>query len=214
MGNNFSKGINPKVKSIRFYPQDENPIVDEEAGVYADDSGVVTHKDIIFPPVVLNSIADSFLVSEFPTENHGSDSSLELIQEGPSLNHVILKFDLSTLVSCSSAILKLRETFGGSGSFGVHPITKDWIEGQVTWNNAKTADPWSSAGGDYGTLITSKTVVSSADNLVDITSWVQSIISGGTNYGLICIPGASTNCFFASKENATVAYRPTLTVTP
>lgn len=154
----------------------------------------------------------------------------------------LIKFDLSSIPSSAtitSATIELTLTNTRNGtptkSFGVHKVTKAWGEGtktgidgatattgEATWSYSAYSTAWTAAGGDYTATPTDTQAV--AANIGgkyswDIASMVQEwVANAATNQGMIFVevsPQSTVNGTkdFGSKEHATAASRPKLTVT-
>lgn len=108
-----------------------------------------------------NPTADSWMDYSFPTVNYGSAAYLLMgvKYSGPTktgLRRPIFRFDVSSLpggVSITTAKLTLEVIAydgGGAGSKASRCTRENtWVEGEVTWDDYKSATAWTSAGGDY-----------------------------------------------------------------
>lgn len=167
--------------------------------------------------VNLSATDDSYVRSGQPNQNYGTDDVMNLNDDRDGL----VRFDLSTIPAGStitSATLTLTATsLGGTNAtknYGVHRILTDWDEGTVTWN-----DPGSTVGTHFSASASDiVTVATAGPQEWDITSDVQAYSLGtATNYGWRVIwesnpQGSSRQADFATKEHATTAYHPVLTV--
>jgi hypothetical protein len=96
-------------------------------------------------------------------------------------------------------------------NISVYPLTQSWVEGEVTWNERNSGNPWSSGGGDYDNtrevnLDVGTTGCWHSFNITDIVQdWVDGVIP---NHGLIFIANAveiGENARFYSSDYATDA---------
>lgn len=109
-------------------------------------------------------------------------------------------------------IAKQRKVVNGAASqVDIHPITVDWTETGVTWAN-------SNANYDASKKVSSTPpMTANIDTNFDIKTLVQDMVNGVyPNFGFMIKQGdeikPSINRTFCTKENETVAYRPTLTI--
>ncbi len=110
---------------------------------------------------------DSYVAENAATTNYGTSTVIRAGDEGgktTNTDRMLLYFDASSLVGAGvvgSDITAVTLTYysqGGSGSgsppyqHGIYKLKntrQDWVEGEVTWNIYKTANSWTTAGGDY-----------------------------------------------------------------
>ncbi len=112
---------------------------------------------------------------------------------------IVLKFDR---VSCAllKAELVLVAKSGWDVMIRAYPLKSEFDEGQVTWNQARTGQPWS--GGDYDTSeqLDHKyfSFLSSGQEMrLDVTSWAKS----GGEYLILDSGGSDGNATFYSRES-------------
>lgn len=166
------------------------------------------------------------------TENYGACNILYLNGATTSpKQRMLLKFDISSLpvnATISNSTLRLVKIGGNntSRSVSVHRITNDWTEGAgvcagtvgpVSWQQRVTSTNWTTAGGDFAASATASTnVAGNAAYTWNVTSLVQDWYNGThNNYGLLTkftTENVNEERQFASKENATTANRPVLSV--
>ncbi|MCP2249652.1 RHS repeat-associated core domain-containing protein [Lentzea aerocolonigenes] len=109
----------------------------------------------------------------------------------------------------------------GSGAiFDGHPLTKSFVENQVTWNRASTATAWTAPGGDIGAAGDNVSGITNDPNrhIWDLTAAAQGWVDNpATNYGyevkLRDENGPTQRVLFLSDEAAEPHLRPKLTVT-
>lgn len=155
---------------------------------------------------------DSYTSSSSPSNNYGSQSSLDVI--GPGVNSYI-RFDLTALPAgltgsnVGKATVRLNvDGVTSSGTFDVYEVTKSWAEGTITYNNAPP----------LGAKVTSGVMIpTSKRNFidVDVTQAMQDWLNGVQgNYGIALVPssGSSISVSFDSKENTSTSHDPELTV--
>ena len=136
----------------------------------------------------------------------------------------LLRWSLSGIPAGSivqSASITLRTLDGTTHTYNVHQLLRSWTESQVTWQNAATGSPWATAGAmgatDRGPVVGTvtggvgnRTITLNSAGVAMVQSWVD----GGTNAGVVIAHATNTNGIdFASSEDATLAYRPKLTIT-
>lgn len=143
--------------------------------------------------VTFNVDSDTALLSDFPTTNVGSSTTILV----SSVANSLIKFDISSIPASQtilSATLSLtRDNAGTPTVIGAYRMVRDWVEAEATWNIAQTAVNWGTAGAnntssDYDpTLIRQwgyETAANETKN-ADITSVVSDWYDGThTNYGI------------------------------
>jgi hypothetical protein len=141
-------------------------------------------------------VEDSFLQSSNPDTNYGSVSYLS-----GDLDHYIFKFDFPSsldgkrIVSAELTFYLWSQDINQENQFmQLYRVSKEWNESAVTWNDANTALPWSSPGGDYDAFVADVPLDSNTgdhsfiDPPIDITSTVQDWIRDkADNYGLLLV---------------------------
>ncbi len=186
--------------------------------------------------VVLDAAADAYVSSNTPLTNYGQSANL-LVQSSVNRNTCTsvsyLKFDLSSVGgTASKAVLNLTSLAKSSASSATITIqllrdsADAWVEGTGgTSRGSSNGITWSNAVNGYGqtlTLTLSAAQLKNTNSLaIDVTRLIsQSFNTNGVASFVIKAvstfgrgPVQATSMTFASSENATVAYRPTLTVT-
>jgi hypothetical protein len=143
----------------------------------------------------------------------------------------LLRFDVSSLpagATVQSASLTLYVTSRSNSNTmtaAVYPVLRYWNAGYATWATVDGSIAWTTAGCNgmgtdrSGTAAASVTfnVASGSVTTPDLTALVQGWVDApASNYGVLLRPqgGAGiVNYYIASAQNATLAYRPKLTVT-
>ncbi len=177
-------------------------------------------------------VADSYMLAGGPTTNYGSSVRLTVCGYADlgagNVMRPVIKFDLSAIptnATIGGATLYVYSydaaaVRGSSGTYGLYPLTRAFVENQVTWNVAATGTDWTTAGGDF-----SGTADATADKegtagvwyAFDVSSRVQDMISDpSSNYGWIikCTDEDLHNQDrFSSSDNSDVQHRPKLVIT-
>ena len=109
-----------------------------------------------------------------------------------------------------------------AGTYGIYALLRDWVESQVTWNEAAAGAPWGAAGAlgaaDRGTTSLAAASGGTGSQTINFNTagvaLVQAWLSGTTaNRGLVVADPNSTDGFdFDSREAAVPANRPKLTL--
>lgn len=106
------------------------------------------------------SAKDTLLYEYNATTNYGSDIELQVFDRAGLTQRSLLEFDISGLpagVTITGVSLLLNyERFAYNDPVGktiwAYKLTRtDWVELQATWNIYKTANNWTTPGGDYVT---------------------------------------------------------------
>ena len=102
---------------------------------------------------------DATIQDIYPTLNFGSDTTLWAGYQDAdaSINRAVLAFNVSGGTpdegwTSDSAKLKIRGTTEITTTnyyVYIYTLFREFTESQVTWNNAETGVPWTTAGGDY-----------------------------------------------------------------
>jgi hypothetical protein len=163
-----------------------------------------------------NSVTlDTCVYSLTPGNGYPSDSVLQVgVNSSNFILRSLLKFDLGLIpnnVVINSATLNLRQTASPSANkpFSIHAVTQSW-DNTATWN----AQPTFST--TYKVDVTNPPAGLDAYTF-DITNIVQAWVDGAiTNHGIMLKSAnestPNTQRVFASFDNGTVAYQPTLTI--
>lgn len=182
----------------------------------------------------LNSIYDAELNAQLPTANAAYVAEVRIVRGGPAGSHrAVFWFDFGQVPAgktLKSATLQLTvaNNPGLSKNLAVHRISqaanRKWEEPQVTWNEFKNANAWSTPGGDFVATATDTKAIQ--DNTLSGTTLSYNVLADAqsfysmpaTNYGwLIKDPLDSTNpsgesVYIATRENTTIA-KPVVVVT-
>ena len=106
------------------------------------------------------------------------------------LRHALLKFDTQNTMPggsrITSATLTLTLKSAGADAtrtVSVLPITNSFVQEEANWNLRRAGYAWTTAGGDFGSLATTKTVSNVAGSKVSInvTALVQAAVSGASS---------------------------------
>lgn len=144
-------------------------------------------------------VDDAFLDSAHPTTNYGSTQYVSVCER------YIVKFNFPAelngkrIISAKIAFYGWAQTGFPAGEYlTLYRITSNWIENQVTWNNAASGQAWTTPGGNYDSSVVGTAEFAGGGDHdffpeIDITGLVQQWISGTIeNYGVILIDTSST----------------------
>lgn len=166
---------------------------------------------------------NTWIESNEPTLNHGSDPLLSLRADNNSDRRVLLKFDLSSLSGLPIADAKLyfyiNSTSGATIS--LYGISRYWDASQATWKLAETGTEWTNVGGDYN-VVPLISVVKTSDAYcrvqLDITTLFRDWPTPNAENGIILIAAGTPGDISISSSRATAyPYPPILlliTTTP
>lgn len=146
---------------------------------------------------------DTYVRSNSPTSNYGSQSSFYVKEVGTDLRHGLIKFDLSGQSgTVTSARLRLVPLSSVAPRINIFKITSgSWSESTFTWNNLGSLS-WSLF--DMFFDLPGNGAVAT----IDVTDAVT--LGGEVSFGFSAGPGETM--FFGSKEHSTTSYRPVLEV--
>ena len=163
--------------------------------------------------------------------NEGDDKAkngaLTTLQVQSLLNfdqRTIVRFDLSPALSAgikSATITLFMSTVpSATRTYTAHRVTRLWHEPKTSWKDRAQAGTWATPGGEFNPTATDSvsTPATTGDMSWTITSNVQAWYSGTPNHGTLIkdsiegVDPAFTG-IFSSKEDATEANRPKLTLT-
>ncbi|MGW0631039.1 golvesin C-terminal-like domain-containing protein [Streptomyces sp. NPDC002758] len=143
----------------------------------------------------------------------------------------VLKFPTSSLPSTARVLdaqvqaesTITTNTGGGSASYELHGLTKDFDEATATWNNATSITAWTTAGGDYSATVNDADTGFTNDPVRhwwDATSLTQGWINTpSSNHGVLIkvrdesTTGPQERSVFLSSETSEPQLRPQLVVT-
>ncbi|HUW82308.1 MAG TPA: Calx-beta domain-containing protein, partial [Phycisphaerae bacterium] len=154
------------------------------------------------PPVIgeltLSPTKDAYVVNFSPDSNYGA--STQLVVTGYDLDpyyevqRTFAQFNVASIApgtSISSAKLRLFtwSENGGSAVYAAHQLTRDFVEGEVTWNSYASGQAWTNPGGDYSAPVVGQCTKDPTAIDVwmewDVTAVVQSWVDNpASNYGL------------------------------
>jgi hypothetical protein len=168
--------------------------------------------------------ADSWLDGVNPGTNHGASATLQVQARTGQAQRTLVMFDLSIVPNAGikSATLTLNMVSAPSNArtYSANLVTSFWNEPDVTWTNRVATTPWGAAGGDFDGTVSSNAAIPTAVAPVswNVTTMLQTWYNGTANYGFLIkdnteVDGTARTTQFSSKEDATAANRPTLTLT-
>ncbi len=165
---------------------------------------------------------DTALMLTNPTTNYGSAAGTTAgFYTAPGQEErSLLQYDLSayagyTVNSATLYMYRYYKYSSGTLSADVHRVTVPWLEGEATWNSAKTGVTWSQAGGDYDpTVIANNVLPSTTINAWfswDITDLVQDWVDGTyDNEGLLVkqtsFAGYTYSAFYSKEYGSNASY--------
>lgn len=131
----------------------------EIRGIYNKGTGIVYSTEV---DVVSTNNADSFIRSQTPTTNLGTDTTFSVQGDTSQTYRALARFTLPAISgSITSARLYLyvvnKGTNSQSGNIEAHELTQTgWTETGVTYDKYDGTNNWSSAGGDFSSTIIHK----------------------------------------------------------
>jgi uncharacterized repeat protein (TIGR02543 family) len=167
----------------------------------------------------LTAVADTYINEASATQNYGSETVFSIWNRTSNRRNGLLRFDLSSIpvgATITSATLDFISNNGQSGTVEIYEATNSWTEGGATWNNSSslvgsTSYGSATAPGTAGSAVPSISL--NASGIAKIQSWVDAP-SGNHGFGLkTSNANPNQNIDLRSREHATEADRPRLTVT-
>jgi len=136
--------------------------------------------------------ADASLDENSPNTNRSSGPVLNVRSWAAGDFRVLVRFDLSSITpgtAITSADLELcLDRISGDQStrtYGAHRVTKSWVEGEVTANQASNGVPWDTFFGDFAPAtntvnISKVNLTDNPDRFIswDVTADVQGFVNG------------------------------------
>ena len=191
----------------------------------------------------LTPIADALISAANPTNNYGA-AAWFAVEGSTSSNRSLLKFSFSAYVgyTITSASLSMRRPDSSPATMSVdaHKVTNPWAEGSgtatwaitdatipasgtttnVSWTNRTGTTPWTTAGGDFGPVVSTTTIGTGTVSLTGLGTMVQAWVNDtATNYGMLIkettesgAPAATTRDDFYNRTDGTASNRPSLTI--
>lgn len=200
-----------------------NPIDHFAENAQTTDSGVGFIQPIV--QIDLQAMADSEIQAfPPPAQNQNFGGNLSVILKSGQEYRLPMKFDLSSIGSVTSAILELNVlSTSGTSSIDAFLLLESWQENGVTWKHRDYTSNqfWTILGGTNNnqSIIASGPVAVNGTGKIslDLTSYVQQILSGTANHGILLRNVSSTpNSIVevSSREAADPALRPVLKIMP
>ena len=168
---------------------------------------------------------DTYLAEDKEDTNYGLDKELRLDSEIGKLQHIILRFDASSIPSTAiidEATVSMWQISGGKSIpvlYTVHSLMSDFSETSATWNMNDSISDWVEPGGDYDPY------PYASGTFPYIVGWYSIEISklveewvkdSAQNHGIIIVPvpagGDAIKMFQSSDQTASPTYAPKLTV--
>jgi hypothetical protein len=155
---------------------------------------------------------DTYVDQNSPASNFGSATTLGITALASKQQYALIRFDLSgcslpTTAGADSATLTVFVSTATTHTISVYPVTSSWSGSTLTWNTV--------GGLTVGSTATTSFTGSAGSHTVTITTAVDTAIKAGALWGwelrdTTAGPGMTTK--LASEENATVANRPSMTL--
>jgi endonuclease/exonuclease/phosphatase family metal-dependent hydrolase len=165
----------------------------------------------------------------YANTNQGNDLETKTSADMSVTRRGLLKFDTTTIpVGTPIASAKMTMTVQSGGATASRHIAAyqgvdSWDQTQATWSSRRTGQPWTTTGGDLGTMLDTQ-VVSNADGTkvtFDLTPLVSQVVSGAlgssryTRIELVDIDAADDQSrrIYYTPDDSNPANRPTLVLT-
>jgi len=200
-------------------------------------TSMVVFQQGISPSDAYTGCSDTILSGGNTVYNYGAWNMILFGLDPGTPYRILIKFDVSSIIPSNVTVTNASLTLSyqlnnGSNTVTAYALTRDFTEGTEIGGNAGTGASWSTydgtnswtaAGGDYGAAAVSNSVFADGTKQVITLNLDKSIVQGwitspSSNYGIILIASDETSSVpnwvrFYSKEYATPAMRPALTVT-
>jgi PQQ-like domain len=156
--------------------------------------------------------------------NHGASATLQVQSRTNQAQRTVVLFDLSIVpnagIKTATLTLNMVSAPSNARTYSANLVTSFWNEPDVTWLNRVATTPWGAAGGDFDNTVTVNAAIPTAVAPVswNVTTMLQTWYNGTPNYGFLIKDnteggGTTRTTQFSSKEDATAANRPKLTLT-
>ncbi|TFG68927.1 MAG: DNRLRE domain-containing protein, partial [Methanomassiliicoccus sp.] len=168
---------------------------------------------------------DTYLAEDKDDTNYGLEKEMRLDSEIGKLQHMLLRFDTSSIPSnavVDEATMYLWQIPGGKSTpvlYTVHSLLSDFSETSATWNMNDSISDWVEPGGDYDPYPYASGTFPYAIGWFSIgisklvAQWVK---DSGDNQGIIIVPvpvgGDAVKLFQSSEQTSGPSYSPKLTV--
>ncbi|HEY2311934.1 MAG TPA: DNRLRE domain-containing protein [Gaiellaceae bacterium] len=157
---------------------------------------------------------DTYVQQMSPTSTSGATATTLTITGGTTGQNIgLIRFNLNgcslpTTGGADSSVLSLDVTTASSDTLALYPVTSSWSSSTLTWNGYAGLTVSSTASATFtGTAgVHTFTLTGDVDNAIKagaLWGWAIKDNTGG---------GPASNAKIASAENATVANRPSLTL--
>jgi len=151
---------------------------------------------------------DSYVDANSPNANHGARKTLHTKSSSSGkVKRIYLGFELPpysthTIINLAKAYLYLDDAPSNSRTHNIYRVTSSWTEEEITWNTQPAASETPSSSASTGT---------SKDFWIlwDVTSDVQSFLTGTTNNGWVIkdsdetSPGSTLTKYMSKEESGT-----------
>jgi len=142
----------------------------------------------------------------------------------------LLKFDTHNTIPAGSTVTSAKLTVtvktgsaDATRAVGAYQVRTSWNETEVTWTHRRSAEWWTTKGGDLGSKIATENVSNVAGTKVtfDVTALVKAAVSGSlgtsryTRIALVDEDGSTSQSYreYFLPTDINTAHRPVLTVT-
>jgi len=156
---------------------------------------------------------DSWIRSDQPTVNKGTDLKLHTRNEAAGTERPLLRYDLSP-IAAKAPILSATAWFyitnaHAAGPIDIHLTSADWNENDATWDSMST---------NMDKVVLATIPSQPANNIwiqVNLTSQVQAWVNGQTNFGItLNSPVDGVHGQYDSRESANPPYLEVVVGTP
>jgi hypothetical protein len=172
--------------------------------------------------------SDAYVTNFVPTRNSGAADTI-IDWNGSSIYQGLVRFAIFQSEGgpvpdgaiIESATLELYKYTFYPPSYKVHRVLKDWVEGEVTWNQSRAGVPWSAGGGSgLGTDLELNPDGQARAGwdpqwlTINVTAGVQAMATGQPNYGWKLIGPVDWNIkkFYTREATAHSTLRPRMTI--
>jgi hypothetical protein len=141
------------------------------------------------------SARDATLLSGSPNQRNGTSTDL-IIRDTKTANrgNAVLDFNLPNLAGRTvlQAWLRMRQFAGNKSRLSavrVYPVTQNWVENEVTWNERSAGTAWATPGGSYAPY-SSDRILAASTTIGTLFSWQVGPILAAYANGAFGISGS------------------------
>ncbi len=155
---------------------------------------------------------DTYVQQGSPTSTAGASATTLSVSSGAAKNYAFIRFDLSgcslpTTAGADSSALTVFVTNASPHTISVYPVYSSWSSATLTWNGV--------SGLTIGATATATFTGSAGSHVLTVTADVDAAIKAGALWGWELrdnTAGGATTTKIGSAQNATVADRPSMTL--